>query len=430
MLISHAPQTPYLTLDPGLFVNYCSPGYYGSYLAIMAQVGSLIDFLNVQAYNNCGAQDCPIGAAIVNNLLSDAPTPPILPPIYGGGPSPTLTPTQVVYGQLVPLQAACPGTTSPATQPWCRGNGNMNPGIGCMFWLNDNGDGPAADAVVDTWFPPATLPPGALSPPLRVVYYLNGPGTYTIPETGYSRSNTIIIGFIYPAANTGNTGNTFACPPGSKQPAWACFGFYYSFGVGGEPLVLVSPAYVQSLITWRAVEPTRRKIMVGFGGAVSVPLYDTWAQGNNAAVVAAGLVEFFTAFEATNGFALDGVDFDYEDSTALATHKGPLAVQGANAGAAIRSAALLQSAKKAATTSFVFGSSSTGAIVAAVACALVVLYVVVAVCVPQVRAGLRKNPGLMSTVIVAAVACATALVALSAPKRRGSCIYTYNAFRE
>jgi hypothetical protein len=40
--------------------------------------------------------------------------------------------------------------------------------------------------------------------------------------------------------------------------------------------------------------------------------------------VAAGLRTFFEQFEQVNGFALDGLDIDYEDSNALGTHIVPI----------------------------------------------------------------------------------------------------------
>lgn len=329
-LLSHAPQTPYLTLDPAMVpgLNINSPGYYGSYLAIMAQVGPLIDFLNIQAYNNCPLQECPVGAWVLNNLIASSPVPSVLPPIYGGLPIKPLKASQVLFGQQIPPKATCgpkppvppAGVTpvSPLTLPWCSGLGNVNHNIGLMFWLNNPGSDIAANAVVDTWYPPT-----GLSPPNRVVYYLNGPTTYNIPTSGYSRCNTIILGFIYPALNMGGAN---PCPLYNGMQPWACFGFYYAFAAAGKPLLIDPPSYAQQLASWRAVEPTKRKIMVGLGGADSTPIYSTWAQPGAVDVVAKGLAQFFKAFEAYNGFALDGLDIDYEDSNALATHP-PVAVK-------------------------------------------------------------------------------------------------------
>jgi hypothetical protein len=82
--------------------------------------------------------------------------------------------------------------------------------------------------------------------------------------------------------------------------------------------------YATQLMAWRAVEPTKRKIMVGVGGAAATPLYQTWSVGTNVDTVAAGLRTFFEQFEQVNGFALDGLDIDYEDSNALGTHIVPI----------------------------------------------------------------------------------------------------------
>jgi hypothetical protein len=185
-LLSHAPQTPYLTISPAFGVRLTAPSCYGSYLAIMAQVGTLIDFLNIQAYNNAAEQDCPPGAVIVNNLISGSPSPAKLGPVYGNLPSPTLPPSKTMYGLQVTnppppngISPPTPGTVSPAVLPWCSGNGNLSPKVGNMFWLNANGGSVYADAVVDLWYPPPqeAVSSGPLSPPNRVVYYLNGPGS-------------------------------------------------------------------------------------------------------------------------------------------------------------------------------------------------------------------------------------------------------------
>lgn len=100
----------------------------------------------------------------------------------------------------------------------------------------------------------------------------------------------------------------------------SCFGFLFgSCAVPGYTLKLstygtMTPA---TLKAWREVEPGRRKIMVGLGGAASTPPYQIWSQGNNVDVVARGLQLFFDEFKHANGFGLDGVDIDYEDSNAL-----------------------------------------------------------------------------------------------------------------
>lgn len=400
-LLSHAPQTPYLTLEP---VNDPDdPGYWGSYLAILAQVGHMIDFLNIQAYNNCSYQDCPVGAQIVNNLLAASPLPNPLPPVYGNLPQVPLAPSQVAYGQLVPITPPCPGSKSPATTPWCAGDGNLNRGSGMMFWLNSNNTGPAADAVVDAWFPRSA---SQLSPPNRVIYYLNDPLTYTPPTTGYSRANTIILGFIYPAQNGG--GSNPPCPPGSSSPPWACFGFYYAFGEQTNPLVLAPATYAQRLVAWRAVEPTKRKIMVGLGGAASTPPYATWATGNNVSIVAAGLKQFFHQFEAVNGFALDGLDLDYEDGTALAYHPTPPQLAGLG---------ILPREPRYSPHRSLFSRTPAG-IATLCLLAAIVIALVVALAVPAARhAPYIRNPAFAAPVTIGA-ALAIASIAIVATARR------------
>jgi hypothetical protein len=301
-LISHAPQTPYLTMDRKGNTEE-SRQYFGSYLAIIAQLGGLgpttIDFLNIQAYNNEGYQGCPDGSKIVNRMTESYQ----LPEQWNNLVVPACKANNLLYGQLL----------NDLMTPWCKGSlAPLNPGCGAMFWLQrGQADVSAADAAVDALFPVVA---GRLSPPEKVVYYLNG--AIDPPTSGYSRCNVIIIGFAYAALNSGNNyagRGPFPPPPNSKVEPWASFGMFYSMAYNGMPYSLAPASFGPALKAWKSVEPNRRKIMIGIGGADSAPLYGKWAQGRNVDIVAQGLKEFLDAFE----IPFDGVDIDYEDSANL-----------------------------------------------------------------------------------------------------------------
>ena len=314
-LLSHAPQTPYLTLT-GVAVNptRAEAQYYGSYLSIMAQVGGLgpksIDFLNIQAYNNECCQGHPKGTDMVRNLSAKPPLPSPLPPILGGYKTPSSLPSQLVYGQLT---SAATGQMAPP--PFVRRT-DLPDGTGMMFWLETADDWVIATQQVNKWFDPKDMKArGLLSPPVRVVYYLNKSVTGYLPLDGYSPVNTIILGFAYPALNDGtNSKRVFPVEPqgpvGSDVPNWASFGMYYAFGTAGEPY---SVSEADTYAKWRSVDNANRKVMIGIGGAASAPIYSKWAEGTNPAVVAKGLFEFLRKCN----LKFDGVDLDYEDSNSL-----------------------------------------------------------------------------------------------------------------
>jgi hypothetical protein len=295
-LLTHAPQSPYLTLKDTK-PDATDPGFYGSYLSVLAQLGPMgpatIDFFNTQCYNqNSSVQGCPQSAVILNNLLAPKPTP---------------SPLYPVFGQLVP--------PNPETTAWCADSQDpMAAGMGLMFWLQTT---TTPDSTVDEWFPRARSK--GLSPPNRVAYYMNEPGAILENDQGYSRANVVIIGFAFPVMNTYGAfncadyigaGDVVNDPIYSSVPAWATFRLCY----GGWAS---NTTYLQYLRAWRSREPLKRKIMVGIGGALATPMYDTWARGNNVATVAQGLKEFLAFFKFRYGFDLDGIDIDYEDSANL-----------------------------------------------------------------------------------------------------------------
>lgn len=465
-LISHAPQTPYLTLSTNLVdgspvgddsgymesPNWC----YGAYLPILATVGSDIDFLNVQAYNNKPLTGCPITPILLNNLmgLPSAPGQPRgvvypspLPSYFGNQVMAPLKAHQLVLGQQIPASAGDSGPMkkAPVSDPWCRGTQTpLNPasGVGLMYWLNDpaGASRAAADASVDLWYPTAKSS-GLLSPPDRVVYYCNGCGAYEPPLEGYSQCNTIIIGFIYPATTPGRAPSELCAAKG--LPAWACFGFFVVCGRYGssEPISLGSSIVhtglnAAHLLQWRNVEPTRRKIMVGLGGAFDTPPYELWSQGDNVSTVVTGLQVFMEDFKASNGFALDGIDIDYEDTNALANHAlmqqalagaggDPAATyryglqRGAGAGAAVAGAAVagprrrrgVFPAHSASVSKPLYGTVGGGFALAVMV--LIVVLIVVGASVPATRQQAFGTPGSIAlmTLVGAVAVVGIALVA-------------------
>ena len=156
-LISHAPQTPYLVVQPR------AQPYVGSYLVILAmlqQKGVAIDFLNIQAYNNPSYQGCPFNGSFMATLLAGQTL-----PTYVTGPSPTfpvqvnpLTADQALLGQQ--LSAPDP------IVPWCGDSAAVGT-YGLMFWIQDAVVGRTATAcVMPQWFSTTGgTPPGPPSPP-------------------------------------------------------------------------------------------------------------------------------------------------------------------------------------------------------------------------------------------------------------------------
>ena len=308
-LLSHAPQSPYLQSQYGV------DQFYGSYLSILAQLPpGTIDFLNIQFYNNAASQ-----GQIPDTTISLALTQPrTLPAAFGppGGGQltvPALSQEQIAIGQLAAGNIMQP--PQPTIAPLCRLN-NSSCNWSLMYWLQNQTDTALADADVDLWSPPQR---GALSPPTRVVYYMNGAMTPPMPSS-YSRANVIIVGFIYPVSVApeitnplDRNGPRIPTPnPDPTLPPWASFGFFYAGGMAGAPYGLTT-----DYSAWRDAEPGKRKLMLGIGGAAATPPYATWNSGSNVAIVAQGLAAFKARFAIANGYEIDGFDMDYEDSNAL-----------------------------------------------------------------------------------------------------------------
>jgi hypothetical protein len=407
-LISHAPQTPYVTLgmdEHNMHVDLNTPGFWGSYLPIMAQVGHEIDFLNIQAYNNSPAQYCPVGAAIVNNLGKDT----ALPRIYGGGVMPAIRADKLQYGMLIEkghLDQPAAGdkiNTSPGDHPWCRGTPVvMNDKVGNMFWLDYPGSYTIADGVIDTWYGPPSAQK-QLSPPNRVVYYTNDPASFKPPLTGYSRANTVILGFIYPKDNTGSISvasvtGADVIPNPAGVPDWALFGLHDT----------AYPGYIETLKTWRASEPGKRKVMVSVGGAFAVPDYKKWSEGDNVIQVAKGLKQFAEQWEKAFGFPLDGIDIDFEDSNALAIHRTklpPSPLMMSNVQGVVEAAVGTECAKWGGRAVLPY------AIVMVVVTALILVGIIAAACVPRVRTEVLSKTRYLGPFVTTAILAMIGLIA-------------------
>jgi hypothetical protein len=268
-LLTHAPQSPYLAYYQAN--NPASPGYYGSYQAVLAIVGpNAIDWLNIQFYNqNSAAQ----GDAGIVPILTKMPGP--VSPVFGVGsrPCPQLAPAQLAVGQLAPPN---PLVTAPSA---------ITPALSTtlMYWIQNDGDASAAASDAARW-----------SGVSRLVLYTNGalPSTLNVPEC-----TDLVLGFLYPK-------------PGSPFE----FGFYIGALATSNPFVPNSTAFANALQSWKSAKPGRH-VLVGLGGELDAPDYAQWV--GQEASVAAGIEQFMTNFQQTNGWALDGIDIDFEDSNAL-----------------------------------------------------------------------------------------------------------------
>jgi hypothetical protein len=220
----------------------------------------------------------------------------------------------LIYGRLVP---------DDDMTPWC--DNTLSKSCGLMYWLQTAGESVDADAKIKRWLPAAPAVPN------RIVYYLNGSGY--LPSDS-SPIDTIILGFVYPyTTDTGVNTNNIPKPKIYDEmgiPDWAAFGLYYAYIYWGDPNphngFCLNPTDAAALNTWREKDP-RRKVMIGIGGAASVPLYATWAQPGGSDYAARGLKIFMdNVYFSVDGkkfpFHFDGVDVDYEDSRALTPFPG------------------------------------------------------------------------------------------------------------
>jgi hypothetical protein len=167
-----------------------------------------------------------------------------------------------------------------------------------------------------------------------VAYYINGNIDLTsLIAQPWSPCNVIVLGFVYTVdiASKVQAYDFQFYPNAAALPPYAQFVTNaYGLSAGGSaPLPYpMNPTLVAQLQTWQAVEPSRRKIMFGIGGASLPPNYWLWSQGNNVTTVAAGVAAFLTNVQALYpGLKFAGVDFDYEDTTALSYYGPPTATQ-------------------------------------------------------------------------------------------------------
>lgn len=299
--LSHAPQTPYL--DP------VYTGCFGTYLCLLAACAEEFKddrcFLNIQQYNNPEDDTCDTGAGCVFQGL-------FAPQMTCYGVTASLQPKQALWGQQFngssPFQVIAPPSPVPA---FC----GASPG-GMMFWLQVANDESfaAADEVVQQSLTPTQIK----EKNLRIAYYLNTAPSSLPSDT--SPCNVIILPFIYPRPIW--TGTTLTYDQTQWGFGWPIPPYNTSYSAGtfsmAGPMSQTSPGGISTLLqNWKAAD-TRRKVLVSIGGAIANGTdYSWWAQGDNYLAVAQGIKNFFVKFEADNGWALDGLDIDYEDTANL-----------------------------------------------------------------------------------------------------------------
>jgi hypothetical protein len=141
LLLSHAPQTPYLLVE----VN--AQPYFASYLVILAKLAALgvrLDYVNIQAYNNSPYDGCPVNAQLMDTLLNGQTLPATVVGTDGSTPAvlPPLPPQSLLLGQQL--------VQPPPIMPWC---GGPQVPYGLMFWLQDANTARAVNnCVMPQWF--------------------------------------------------------------------------------------------------------------------------------------------------------------------------------------------------------------------------------------------------------------------------------------
>ena len=129
LLISHAPQPPYLIPNCGSK----NINNMGGYVPVLAAVGSKIDYLLIQFYNNPGWMECQSSADASAYKIE------ILASLIGQG----VPKAKLVIGKpLMPTGDADSGYVSPSDLPACVGPDHASYG-GIMFWALSRPNPPA-----------------------------------------------------------------------------------------------------------------------------------------------------------------------------------------------------------------------------------------------------------------------------------------------
>jgi hypothetical protein len=238
---------------------------------------------------------------------------------------PPLRVPQLTWGQQID-KGVINNPAAPAV-PFCCQGGT----ISMMFWMQDSLAPSLATAAstVAAWIGTGS----GKTAPGRVVYYLNHPnvrydndtaifpGQTRQPDgsivTGYSPCSIVVLPFIYPYA-PGDPFYQVAPVDPLKPPDQLHWGFCYGSWTNltrQNVYVAYNAATMANLQAWRAYDPANRAVMVSVGGAMSYlppTNFAVWAKYPTA--VCDALADFFVQFQAANGWALDGLDIDYEDS--------------------------------------------------------------------------------------------------------------------
>lgn len=130
ILISHAPQPPYLIPNCGSK----NINNMGGYVPVLAAVGSKVDYLLIQFYNNPGWMECQSSADASAYKISE-----ILDSLVRQG----MPKAKLIVGKpLMPTGDADSGYVAPADLPTCVGRDHASYG-GIMFWALSGPNSPA-----------------------------------------------------------------------------------------------------------------------------------------------------------------------------------------------------------------------------------------------------------------------------------------------
>ena len=172
LLISHAPQPPYLIPNCGAKVA----NTMGGYVPVLAAVGDKIDYVLIQFYNNPGWMECGPGNPVDGSFT--------ISEILNALVKQNVPKAKLIIGKpLMEKGDADNGYVAPAALPACVGDDHKSWG-GIMFWALSGPDPPkrwaAMQQFVDAFYGSNTV--------------LAQTGSET--ETGTSLSAPLLLGFL------------------------------------------------------------------------------------------------------------------------------------------------------------------------------------------------------------------------------------------
>jgi hypothetical protein len=141
-------------------------------------------------------------------------------------------------------------------------------------------------------------------------YSTDGVGTPGYIDPSNAPFNVFILAFLYTTKQF--SAGTY---PGGASDFTFCFGFEWAEAVSTDPLYL-SPGLISWLKLFKSASPSN-KVMISVGGSAyqNMSPYPVWSTNPNQVVY--GLTLFVNQFQNAYGFAIDGIDFDYEDDESL-----------------------------------------------------------------------------------------------------------------